>query len=270
MLPYHTNTALYPVITSLRQTAGLRDEDPSALQLQKLDAWAEHNGIDDQSTRALLADLLSIHSDTWDQHPNVSAEKRKEMTLEVLVQQLRGLADRNPTLFVVEDAHWLDPTTMELLTLILDQIQLMRILMIVTLRPNVKLGWAESSHVTFLTLGRLPRRHSLELLASMTKGKALPSEVEQAILAKTDGVPLYIEELADNVLKSGLLAEDDNSFSLKAPLQDLSIPDSLQALLMERIDRLGSAKDIVQLGAVIGREFSYELLRETVDVTEGS
>lgn len=267
--PYHTNTALYPVITSLRQTAGLRDEDPSALQLQKLDAWAEHNGIDDQSTRALLADLLSIHSDTWDQHPNVSAEKRKEMTLEVLVQQLRGLADRNPTLFVVEDAHWLDPTTMELLTLILDQIQLMRILMIVTLRPNVKLGWAESSHVTFLTLGRLPRRHSLELLASMTKGKALPSEVEQAILAKTDGVPLYIEELADNVLKSGLLAEDDNSFSLKAPLQDLSIPDSLQALLMERIDRLGSAKDIVQLGAVIGREFSYELLRETVDVTEG-
>ncbi|MBS0151553.1 MAG: AAA family ATPase [Nitrospira sp.] len=266
--PYHTNTVLYPVITYLRQTAGLRDEDLSALQLQKLDAWAEHNGINDQSTRALLADLLSIRNDARDQLPNMSAEKRKEMTLEVLVQQLRGLADRNPTLFVVEDAHWLDPTTMDLLTLILDQIQLMRVLMIVTLRPNVKLGWAESSHVTFLTLSRLPRRHSLELLASMTKGKTLPSEVAQAILAKTDGVPLYIEELADNVLKSGLLTEEDDSFRLKAPLQDLSIPDSLQALLMERIDRLGPAKDIVQLGAVIGREFSYELLRETVDVTE--
>ncbi|HMS84158.1 MAG TPA: adenylate/guanylate cyclase domain-containing protein [Nitrospira sp.] len=267
--PYHTNTALYPVITYLRQAASLRDEDPPALQLQKLDAWTEHNDIDGQRTRALLADLLSIRSDARDQLPNMSAEKRKEMTLDALVQQLRGLADRTPTLFIVEDAHWLDPTTMDLLTLILDQIQRMRVLMVVTLRPNVKLGWAESSHVTFLTLSRLPRRYSLELLAAMTKGKALPSEVEQAILAKTDGIPLYIEELADNVLKSGLLIEEDNSFSLKAPLQDLSIPDSLQALLMERIDRLGPAKDIIQLGAVIGREFSYELLRETADVTEG-
>ncbi len=267
--PYHTNTALYPVITYLRQAAGLSDDDPPAQQLQKLEVWADSNGIDDRSTKALLADLLSIHSDARDQLPNMSADKRKEMTLDALVRQLRGLADRNSTLFIVEDAHWIDPTTMDLLTLVIDQIQRMRVLMIVTLRPNVKLRWAESSHVTFLTLSRLPRRYSLELLASVTGGKTLPPEVERAILSKTDGVPLYIEELADNVLKSGLLTEEDNSFSLKAPLQDLSIPDSLQALLMERIDRLGPAKDIVQLGAVIGREFSYELLRETVDVTEG-
>jgi predicted ATPase len=123
--------------------------------------------------------------------------------------------------------------------------------------------------VTFLTLSRLPRRHSAELLASMTGGKALPPEVQQTILAKTDGVPLYLEELTKSLLESGLLAEAKGSFSLKGPIKELSIPDSLQALLMERIDRLGPAKEIVQTGATIGREFGYELLRQTVDVTEG-
>lgn len=266
--PYHASTALYPVINYLRQTAGLTSGTTPSLQLQKLDALATTLGID-RITVSLLADLLSISGDAQQQPLNVSSDKRKEMTLEALVQFLHKLADRCPTLFVVEDAHWLDPTTMDFLTRIIDRIQPMRVLLIVAFRPDFRPAWVEFGRVTFLTLNRLPRRQSIELLASMTGGKALPLEVEQAILSKTDGVPLYIEELAENVLKSGLLAEEKDSFSLKAPIKDLSIPDSLHALLMERIDRLGPAKDIIQLGATIGREFSYELLRETVDVTEG-
>jgi class 3 adenylate cyclase/predicted ATPase len=266
--PYHTNTALYPVITYLRQAAGLTGEDTPPTQLQKLDTLALNNGIYDQTTVSLLADLLSIRA--ADQHlpPNVSSEKRKEMTLEALVQQLQRLAGRRPTLFIVEDAHWIDPTTMDLLTRIIDRVQPMRVLLIITSRPDFKPVWADYGHVTFLTLSRLPRRHSAELLASVTGGKAFPPEVEQAILAKTDGVPLYLEELARNLLESGLLIEENNSFSLKAPLKDLSIPDSLQGLLMERIDRLGPTKEIIQVGAAIGREFGYELLRGVVDVTE--
>ncbi|MGE0643829.1 MAG: adenylate/guanylate cyclase domain-containing protein [Nitrospira sp.] len=266
--PYHTNTALYPAITYLRQAVGLTGQDTPAMQLQKLDALAIHEGIDDQTTVALLADLLSIHGDA--RHPplNVSPEKRKDMTLEALVQQLQRRADRCPTLFIVEDAHWLDPTTMDLLTRIIDRIQPMRVLLIITFRPDFKSAWTDYGHVTFLTLSRLPRRHSGELLASITGGKALPSEVQQTILTKTDGVPLYLEELTKSLLESGLLAEAKDSFSLTGPIKELPIPDSLQALLMERIDRLGPAKEIVQTGAAIGREFGYGLLRETADVTE--
>ncbi|MDI3465168.1 MAG: Proteins incorrectly called adenylate cyclase [Nitrospira sp.] len=267
--PYHTNTALYPVIRNLRQAAGLCGEDTPSIQLRKLDTLALNRGIDDRTTVSLLADLCSIRTDDLRPPPNVSSEKRKEMTLEALVQQLQRLAGLRPILIIVEDAHWLDPTTMDLLTRIIDRIQPMRVLLIITFRPDFKPVWVDYSHVTFLTLSRLPRRHSVELLGSLTGGKALPLEVEQAILAKTDGVPLYIEELTKNLLESGLLTEEKDSFTLKAPLRDLSIPDSLQALLMERIDRLGPAKEIVQMGASIGREFSYELLRETVDVAEG-
>ena len=266
--PYHTNTALYPAITYLRQAAGIFGEDTPIIQLQKLEALATNSAIDDQTTVSLLAGLLSIRADDQHPPPNVSSEKRKEMTLEALVQHLHRLANRCPTLFIVEDAHWLDPTTMDLLTRIIDRIQQMRVLLIIASRPDFKPVWADYSHVTFLTLSRLPRRHSIELLASMTGGKALPLEVERAILAKTDGIPLYIEELTENLLESGLLTEQEDSFTLKAPLRDLSIPDSLQALLMERIDRLGPAKEIVQTGAAIGREFSYELLQAIADAAD--
>jgi class 3 adenylate cyclase/predicted ATPase len=265
--PYHTNTALYPVINCLRQAAGMTGEDTPAMQRQKLDKLALDNGIDDPATVFLLADLLALPTDAQPRL-NVSSEKRKQMTLDALVQYLHRSANRFPTLFIVEDAHWVDPTTMDLLTRIIDRIQSMRVLLIITFRPDFKPVWADYSHVTFLTLSRLPRRHSAELLASMTGGKALPPEVERAILAKTDGVPLYLEELTQSLLQSGMLAEENNSFILRAPLKELSIPDSLQGLLMERIDRLGSIKEIIQVGSAIGREFCYELLQGVVDVTE--
>ena len=266
--PYHTNTALYPAINVLREAAGLTSQDSAEVQRQKLGVMASESGIENRDTVALFADLLSIPGDH--RHPPLamSAEKRKDMTLEALVQRLHRLADRSPVLFFVEDAHWLDPTTLDLMTRIIDRIRQMRVLLVITFRPDFKPVWADYSYVTFLTLSRLPRRQSAELVAALTGGKALPSEVQQAILAKTDGVPLYIEALTENVVQSGLLIEGNDAFTLKGPLKELAIPDSLQALLMERVDRLGPAKDIVQAGATIGREFTYELLQATVDVTD--
>ena len=266
--PYHTNTALYPAINFLRQAAGLASQDSAQAQLNKLDAMAIESGIDNQETVSLLADLLSIRGDHRYPPLNVSSEKRKDMTLEALVHHLQRLADRCPLLFTVEDAHWLDPTTLELMTRIIGRIRQMRVLLLITSRPDFKPVWSEYSYVTSLTLSRLPRRHSAELVATMTGGKVLPPEVQQAILAKADGIPLYIETLTENVLGSGLLTEGNDAFTLKGPLKGLPIPDSLQALLMERVDRLGSAKEIVQTGAAIGREFTYELLQATVEVPD--
>jgi class 3 adenylate cyclase/predicted ATPase len=266
--PHHTNTALYPVVTYLRQAAGLAAEDSVPTQLHKLDTLVVNSGLDDRVTVALLEDLLSIRGDERYQLPNVSPDKRKDMTLEALVQYLQRLAEHSPVLLIVEDAHWLDPTTLDLMTRIIDRIRQMRVLLLITFRPDFRPVWAEYSHVTFLTLNRLPRRQSAELIAAMTGGKVLPQEVQQAILAKTDGVPLYIEELTENLLETGLLSEGIDSFTLKAPLKDMVIPDSLQALLMERVDRLGPVKEIVQIGSAIGREFTYELLRAAVDITD--
>jgi class 3 adenylate cyclase/predicted ATPase len=266
--PYHTNTALYPAINFLRHAAGLASQDSAQTQLQKLNVMARESGIENQDTISSLADLLSIRGDQRDPPLTVSPETRKELTLEALVQYLQGLAYRSPVLFVLEDAHWLDPTTLDLMTRIIDRIRQMRLLLLITFRPEFKPVWADYSHVTSLTLSRLPRRQSAELVAAMTGGKALPPEVQQTILAKTDGVPLYIEALTENVLESGLLTEGNESFTLKGPLMELPVPDSLHALLMERVDRLGPAKDIVQTGAAIGREFTYELLRATVEATD--
>ena len=266
--PYHTNTALYPATTFLRQAAGLASQDSAQAQLEKLDVLARESGIENQDTVSLLADLLSIRGDHRDPPLTVSSETRKDMTLEALVHYLQGLADRCPVLFILEDAHWLDPTTRDLMTRIIDRIRQMRVLLLITFRPEFKPVWADYSHVTFLTLSRLPRRQSAELVAAMTGGKVLPPEVQQAILAKADGVPLYIEALTENVLESGLLTEKNDAFTLKGPLKELPIPDSLHALLMERVDRLGPAKDIAQTGAAIGREFSYELVQATVEMPD--
>jgi predicted ATPase/class 3 adenylate cyclase len=266
--PYHTNTALYPAITYLRQAAGLTSQDSAQAQREKLDVMARERGIENQDTVALLADLLSIRGEHRDPPLTVSSETRKDMTLEALVHHLQKLADRSPVLFILEDAHWLDPTTRDLLTRIIDRVRQMRVLLLITFRPEFKPVWSDYSHVTSLTLSRLPRRQSAALVAAMTGGKALPPEVQQAILAKTDGVPLYLEALTENVLESGLLAEGNDAFTLTGPLQDLPIPESLQALLMERVDRLGPPKDIAQTGAAIGREFTYELVRATVDMPD--
>jgi len=266
--PYHTNTALFPAINYLRQAAGFASNDSSNAKLNKLNVMAVEAGVESQETVSLIADLLSIRGDHRNPPSNVSSEKRKEMTLEALVHHVQSLAVRGSELFIVEDAHWIDPTTRDLLTRIIDHIPQIRVLLLITFRPNFKPVWSEHSHVTSLTLSRLPRRHCTELVSEITRGKALPPEVQQAILAKTDGVPLYVEELTKNVLESGVLTEEAHAYTLKATLKELSIPESLQASLLERLDRFAPIRGIVQAGAAIGREFSYALLQAIVKASD--
>lgn len=266
--PHHTKTALYPVINHLRRVIGVTGEDRPTTQWQKLETFAVTSGLHDPTTVALLGDLLSIPDGDQRLPVMLSPDKRKELMMEALVQLLQSRAARCPTLCIVEDVHWIDPTSMDLLTRAIGAIQRMPSLLVITARPDFNPIWSELNQVMVLTLSRLSRRQSAELLVSTAGGKALPLEVEQMILAKTDGVPLYVEELTDSVIKSRLLIEEPHAFRLKAPLKDFTIPDSLQALLTERIDRLGLAKEIAQVGAALGREFGYELLRELVDVAE--
>lgn len=266
--PHHTKTALYPVLNHLRRVIGITGEDRPATQWQKLETFAATSGLHDPITVTLLGDLLSIPGGDQRSPVMLSPDKRKELMLEALLHLLQSRAMQCPTLCIVEDVHWIDPTSMDLLTRAIGAIQRMPALLVITARPDFNSTWSESNQVMVLTLSRLSRRQSVELLVSTAGGKALPLEVEQMILAKTEGVPLYVEELTDSVIKSRLLIEEPHAFRLKAPLKDFTIPDSLQALLTERIDRLGLAKEIAQIGAALGREFGYELLRELVDVAE--
>src|SRR6185436_260621 len=154
-----------------------------------------------------------------------------------------------------------DPSTLEVLTLLFDQVPTMRMLALLTFRPEFSSSWGNRSHLSQLTLGRLGRPHVETLVESVTRGKALPSEVVEQIVAKTDGVPLFVEELTKTVVESGLLTNVNDHYELNGPLPPLAIPSTLHASLLARLDRLSTVREIAQLGATIGREFSYELLQ---------
>ena len=178
--------------------------------------------------------------------PNLSAQRKKERTLEALIHQLHDLARVRPILMVLEDAHWMDPTSRELLDLSVERVRSLPVLLIVTFRPEFQPPWIGQSQVTMLALNRLDRRHRTALVQQIAGGTALPNEVVDQIAERTDGVPLFVEELTKSVLESGV------------PL--VGIPTTLQDSLMARLDRLASVRLVAQIGAAIGREFSYPLL----------
>src|SRR5882757_1574191 len=190
----------------------------------------------------------------------MSPQKRKEVTLAALLAQLNGLSERQPVFIIFEDVHWADPTSLELLTLTLEQIQRRRVLLLITARPEFTPPWPSHAHVTTVSLTRLSRDEGAALIDRVTAGKALPHEVMNRILASTDGVPLFVEELTKTVLETGLLQERDGRYVLTRPLPAMAIPTTLHASLVARLDRLGSVREVAQIGAVVGREFSYELL----------
>ena len=191
----------------------------------------------------------------------VSPEQQKQQTLHALLTILLRIAAQQPVLFVMEDLHWVDPTTLEFLSLLVDQGPTARILALLTFRPDFSPPWTGRSHLTQVTLPRLPRRQAAEMTGRVAHGKALPAEVVEQIVAKTDGVPLFVEELTKMVLESGLLQEREERYELTGPLPPLAIPATLHDSLMARLDRLATVKGLAQLGATLGREFSYELLQ---------
>ena len=252
---HHTNSALFPFVSHLERAAGFERNDPAATKRAKLEALLAQT----PSHVANLANLLSLPEER-DRLPDFSPQKRKETTLLTLLARLQGLAELEPVLAVFEDVHWIDPTSLELLTLMMQWVPQFRALLVITARPEFTPPWPNHAHVTTVPLTRLNRRHGMALIERITIGKALPEPVMEKILAQTDGVPLFIEELTKTVLESGLLQEQSGHYVLERPLPSFAIPTTLYASLMARLDRLAAVKEVAQIGAAVGREFSYELL----------
>ena len=257
---HHTNSALYPFIRQLERAARFERTDSPDAKLAKIAALLAQSGAAPDQVVPPLANLLSVPADGRYQLPELSPQKRKEMTLEALLTQLTALATRQPVFVAFEDAHWADPTSFELLTLTLERITQLRVLMLITARPEFVPPWPGHAHVTTVSLTRLNRRNGAALIERVTAGKTLPEEVMEQILARTDGVPLFVEELTKTVLETGLLRAQDDHYVLNRPLPPMAIPTTLHASLMARLDRLAPVREVAQIGAVVGREFSYELL----------
>jgi len=246
--PSHTESALYPVIRHLEYAAGFQPDDGPETRLVKLEALLQQAVEDATESAALLAPLLSLPAVERYGAIELSAEQRSERTFKALIDQLLGLAAKDPVLYILEDAHWLDPTMRELLTRTLGRIADTRVLMLITHRPEFQSDWARHPQVTALTLSRLSRGQGAEVVRA-AGGEALSEEVIASILRRADGVPLYIEELTRSVIETGTAGGNTD------------IPETLQASLLARLDRLGAgAKELAQLAAVIGREFGGALL----------
>jgi class 3 adenylate cyclase/predicted ATPase len=266
--PFHQTSALHPVIELLERAAGLARDEPPAEALRKLEAVLAR-GTDDVARAApLIAALLGIPAGERYPPLELSPERRKEATLEVLLAQLEGLAAREPVLDLYEDVQWADPSTLELLGRVITQAPRLSVLVLITARPDFAPPWPGRAHVTALTLSRLSRSRGATLVAGLTRGKPLPEDVLEAILARTDGVPLFVEELTKTVLESGLLVEGGDRWALDGPLPPLAIPATLRDSLMARLDRLAPVKEVAQLAACLGREFSYELLAAVTPLDE--
>ena len=218
--------------------------------------------------RRLLADLLAIPTGQRYRPLELSPHQKKERTFQALLEQFEGLAARQPVLAIYEDVHWADPTTLELLDRAVDEVQRLPVLMIITFRPEFVPRWTGHGHVTALFLSRLGRRQGTAVVDRITGGKLLPQEVLEQILAKTDGVPLFVEELTKAVLESGLLEDRGSHYELTGPLPPLAIPTTLQDSLMARLDRLAPVKEVAQIAACIGREFGHDLLKVVTPLDE--
>jgi class 3 adenylate cyclase len=258
--PHHQDSALYPSIAQLERAAGFRREDTSAQRLAKLEAVLSQgtNGLTE--IVPLLADLLSISTGDRYLPLNVTPQKRKEKTLHAQLAWVEELAARQPVLMVFEDIHWSDPTTRESLDLLIDRIPALRVLLIITFRSEFPPPWIGHSHLTKLNLNRLRKWQCAEMIAHVAGGKALPKEIADQIVDRTDGVPLFIEELTKSVLESGVLTETGDRYEIGGRVPQLAIPATLQASLLARLDHLAPVREVAQIGAALGRQFSHELI----------
>jgi predicted ATPase/class 3 adenylate cyclase len=265
--PYHQDSALYPFIDQLGRAAGFARDDMPAAKLEKLETLLALAAPPDEDV-AFFADLLSLPASERHKLPNLSPQRKKERTLEALIRQLEGLVRQQPVVMVFEDAHWIDPTSRELLDLAVERVRSLPVLLIVTFRPEFQPPWIGQPQVSTLTLNRLDQHDRTVLVEQIAGGKQLPGEVISQIADRADGVPLFVEELTKSVLESGLLREEADGYVLERVLPPFAIPMSLHDSLMARLDRLASVRLVAQIGAAIGREFSYPLLRAVSRLAE--
>jgi class 3 adenylate cyclase/predicted ATPase len=256
--PQHTDSAFYPIIGQMERAAGLAHDDKPQAKLDKLDAVLTQTTTSTEDA-ALFAEMLSLPNDGRYPALDLAPQQRRQRTLEALTAQLAELARRQSVLMIFEDAHWVDPTSLEVLGRTVDRIKTLPVLLIVTFRPEFTAPWVGQSHVTSVTLNRLGEREAAAIIARLIGNKALPADVLAEIIERTDGIPLFVEEMTKAVLE----AESEGAARrtvAAVPSPALAVPASLHASLMARLDRLGPAKEVAQIGSAIGREFSHALL----------
>ena len=253
----HTDSALYPIISQMERAAGFTHNDTAQAKLDKLDAVLAQS-VTVKHDAALFAEMLSLPHDGRYPKLDLTAQQRRQKTLEALNTQVDVLSRTNPVLMIFEDAHWIDPTSLEALGRAVDRIRTLAVLLIVTYRPEFKPPWVGQSHVTPITVNRLGQREIAAMIDRVTGNKPLPGSVLEDILERADGIPLFVEEITKAVLEAGDPQAERAIAAIPSP--SIPVPATLHASLMARLDRLGSAKAIAQIGAVAGREFSHALL----------
>ncbi|MBI3302076.1 MAG: AAA family ATPase, partial [Deltaproteobacteria bacterium] len=266
--PYYQNTALYPIIEHLQRVLEFQREDAPHIKLAKLAKTLSSYRFPQADTVPLLAALLSLPHPEGYPPLTLSPQKQRQKTHEALVAWIMEDAERQAVYCTWEDLHWADPTTLEILHPYLEQVPTARMLAVLTFRPEFQPPWSSRSHLSQITLSRLGRKQVETMVEKATGGKTLPAAVVQQIVRKTDGVPLFVEELTKMVVESGLVREADGHYELTGPLPPLAIPSTLHDSLMARLDRLAIARELAQLGAALGREFTYELIQAVSPVDE--
>ena len=266
--PYHTDSALYPVIQQLIRAGNFVATDNVEAKLDKLEALLGLALAEPRQIAPLIAALLGIDGEHRYGKLGLTPQQQRTRTLQALVGQFAGLAQQQPVLFLLEDAHWIDPTTLELIELSLEAVSQVQVMMLITARPVFEHRFDGHPTVTRLVLNRLGRKPCIAIIKRLSGNKALPEAVLDEIIAKTDGVPIFVEELTKTVLESGLLRVTDRAFVLDGLLPPLAIPASLHDSLLARLDRLGPIKEIAQLAACIGRKFDFPLIAAVADRSE--
>jgi predicted ATPase len=265
--PQHTDSASYPIVGQMERAAGLLHDDRPQQKLDKLDALLVQTSIPSQDA-ALIAEMLSLPNDGRYPALELTPQQRRQKTLEALTAQIETLSRQKPVLMIFEDAHWADPTSLEVFGRVVDRIRTLRVLLLVTFRPEFESPWIGRSYVTALILNRLTEREVNAMIDRVVGDKRLPASIRQDIIERNDGIPLFVEEMTKAVLEAAETDDTAVRVDTATPPPVLAVPASLHASLLARLDRLGSAKAIAQVGAVIGREFSHALVAAVVQKSQ--
>ena len=268
--PFHTASAFHPIIEHLKRVFGWQPEDTAPQHLAKLEAGlAGFKTLPLSESVRLFADLMSVPAPE-DRYPRLSmtAQQQRDATLDAIVAWLIETAERAPVLMAWEDLHWADPTTLETLGMLIEQAPTAAMLVVATYRPELTPPWPQRSHMIPITLNRLERPEVETMVGHLAGGRPLPGEVVDHIVAKADGVPLYVEELTKAILGSGVLEARGDAYVLTGALAQLHIPATLQDLLMARLDRAPRLREVAQLGSVLGREFAYDMISALAGIEE--
>lgn len=266
--PYHQTSPLYPIAQAIEWALEFGPDESVVARLERIRGWVRGNGLDEADSCALIATLLKIPPCDDCPAPALGPTQVKEGMLTTLLSVISHAASRQPVLFVLENAQWADPSTLDFLGLVVDQVATLRVLVVVTYRTEFQPPWPARAHVLPLMLTRLAGGKTRALVEQVAGARALPDEVLDKIVGRADGVPMFVEELTETMLASGYLVEREGRFELTGPLPPVAVPASLQDSLMARLDRLGPHKEVAQIAAMLGRTFRYDVLAAVVPLNE--